>query len=707
MARRVSHIALRGGLDLVSSPLFVKPGRLWSAINYVPVEAGYRRIAGYERFDGRASPSDAEYWLLGFTLDAGAGETAAEAGDALTGATSGATAVVLKVLNDAYVIGELAGTFADGETLRVSGTAKGSANDTPRKLAAASIDDDFDFRDLAAAHRRSLIAGVPGSGPVRGIWYFKGSVYAVRDEAGANPARAKLYRATATGWTEVFLGYVQLRFKEGIEEPADGAMLVTNFGFAARYRGSELTSGSWGGRDAVGVLYVELDDGSSTDMSNNWPIRIGATYSAGRTFAKVDGAQTLSSPTLPAGGRYEFLNANFEGQADSLKAFGANGAGPAFHLAYDERSGEHTFTSITTGHADDRPVHLAEHSNHLLLGYRGGSLIVSETGNPDGYVAARGAAELACGQDILGLLGGVGLGNTVIMGADRIQVLYGNDSENFQLVDQSQAQTGGVEGTLQSVGGPIYLDNRGVRSLTTTDAYGNWVIGTMTVEIQPWIDRQRNQRNRAVGSMRVRSSDQYRLWFASGVGVCIYIGRGRPEISFLDYGSDADDVKIFPRCSVSAEDEDRIERVWFGADNGVVYEAERGRSFDGEPIRAFARLPLNYVGMPSVNKRWFGAELHLDLESRANLGMSALFDDGFAPDQSLDEASIHGGGGLYEEGFFDEFYYDAPLNGYARYPMDGFGRNASLLVLSDTAKERAHTLNGLSLHWARRGALRI
>ena len=53
MPRQVSHIALQGGLDLVSSPLFIEPGRMWRCLNYEPVEGGYRRTAGYERFDGR------------------------------------------------------------------------------------------------------------------------------------------------------------------------------------------------------------------------------------------------------------------------------------------------------------------------------------------------------------------------------------------------------------------------------------------------------------------------------------------------------------------------------------------------------------------------------------------------------------------------------------------------------------------------------
>ena len=50
----------QGGLDLVRDALSRNrvPGALIECMNYESREEGYRRIAGYERFDGRKSPSD-------------------------------------------------------------------------------------------------------------------------------------------------------------------------------------------------------------------------------------------------------------------------------------------------------------------------------------------------------------------------------------------------------------------------------------------------------------------------------------------------------------------------------------------------------------------------------------------------------------------------------------------------------------------------
>ena len=575
----------------------------------------------------------------------------------------------------------------------------GTVSGAPRRRGGATIADDEDFLDHAAAARRALIRKVPGSGPVRGVWSYMGDVFAVRDNAGGTAG--VIHRATAAGWTAIPLGH-SLSFDAGTVEPSAGDRISVAGAGVATLLGYRVASGDWGDGDAVGTLYVQIESGAFADDAM---LRRGAAGSEAN-FATADG--TPVAHTLPAGGRYYFLNHNFEGMPASEKAFGVNGKGRAFSLHRSRVGGvtRFAFAPIHARDEDDTPNHVAVQNNHLLLGYPGGRLIGSETGNPDGYTAAQGAVDIGCGQEINGMLGGVGLGNTVILGADHIQVLYGNDSTDFVLQDQSQSNTGGVEGTMQAVGGPLYLDNRGVRSLTTTDAWGNWVIGTMTADVQPWLDRQREARNVAAGSMRVRSSDQYRLWFESGLGLAIYVGRGHPEISFIDYGTDPDDptVRILPRCSVSAEDADRIERIWFGADNGFVYEAERGTSFDGRPFESYIRLPLNSVKQPSRQKRFHSVDVHADVNGRATVSLSALYDDGNYPDQLPDDADFIAGGSFWSEGIWSEFNFNAPLNGYRKLDLAGIGRNISMILVMNSAKQPPITLNGLSLHHSpRRG----
>lgn len=59
---RLSSFPLTGGLNITTPIVAQRPGFAYVALNYelAPV-SGYRRIKGYERFDGRQSPSDFEY----------------------------------------------------------------------------------------------------------------------------------------------------------------------------------------------------------------------------------------------------------------------------------------------------------------------------------------------------------------------------------------------------------------------------------------------------------------------------------------------------------------------------------------------------------------------------------------------------------------------------------------------------------------------
>jgi hypothetical protein len=57
MTIQVQTSLMSGGLDLVTPPIAMPPGKAISAINYEPDVAGYSSTMGFERFDGHASPS--------------------------------------------------------------------------------------------------------------------------------------------------------------------------------------------------------------------------------------------------------------------------------------------------------------------------------------------------------------------------------------------------------------------------------------------------------------------------------------------------------------------------------------------------------------------------------------------------------------------------------------------------------------------------
>jgi hypothetical protein len=58
MPQQVQTSMMSGGLDLITPPIVMPPGKAISAVNYEPDINGYTSIGGYERFDGRLRPSD-------------------------------------------------------------------------------------------------------------------------------------------------------------------------------------------------------------------------------------------------------------------------------------------------------------------------------------------------------------------------------------------------------------------------------------------------------------------------------------------------------------------------------------------------------------------------------------------------------------------------------------------------------------------------
>jgi len=73
-----------GGLDLITAPQAVQPGRLTACINYeVARQRGIRRMDGYEKYDGGQSPSTGNSILAWTTLQTSNPPFGMQIGDAM------------------------------------------------------------------------------------------------------------------------------------------------------------------------------------------------------------------------------------------------------------------------------------------------------------------------------------------------------------------------------------------------------------------------------------------------------------------------------------------------------------------------------------------------------------------------------------------------------------------------------------------------
>lgn len=698
MTQRPTSFALGGGLDLVSPALAVPSGRLIAALNYEPLAEGYGRVAGYERFDGTRLPSSTRFWALPFSY----GFVPIAAGTVVTGSKSGATGHVL--LEPAgvtgswakgsaagtLVLGDLIGTFSTDETLRIGGVAHARTAGVAAQDDAPTEQERRSWSIAARERRRSLVGKVPGVGPVRGVAIHQGQVVAWRDQSATE---AGMFRATAGGWVPVGSSWF-LPFSEGFEELAEGDV-VTQGGATASVHRVVRQAGSYSEETASGYLVLTGKTGS---------FAAGELRRAGLAVATL--TETDKRVGFAPGGRYTTIGHNFYGAANRFRLYGAYGAGAAF-----EFDGSHV-APILTGMIDDRPTRVAELAQHLILTFPGGSLQFSEPGEPLSWDPVVGAGEVGLGTDITDVLQATETA-VVVFGQNRIATLSGRDLDSFQLEELTE-EAGADPWTAQRVGTTVYLDRRGLRSLSATAAFGNFKTGTITEVISPYMNAKRAAGAVPVLSVVSKTKSHYRLYWSDRTGLSVFMGRKVPEAIPFALGG------MQPFCGAQGEMDDGTEAIFIGGEDGFVYRMDSGPSFDGAGVRGFAMLPYNHLGSVMLNKRFHAVALEMVAGRGDRIGLSARFDydDGTQPadgsrsfimaGEASREFAVVGGGGAWDSSTWDAMDWQEAFSGIATAPIDGIGRNVSILVgaLSDPIDE-PHILQGCHIHWSPRGTKRI
>jgi hypothetical protein len=123
-----TYFAFEGGVNMVDPSLSLEPGELVAADNFeIDIRGRYRRIDGYERFDGQTLPSEITFYRIPFTLGTArdsvfdsAFSTAFDmqipsTGDLVKGATSGAIGSILQVSIEDVTGDSSAGSFSGSD----------------------------------------------------------------------------------------------------------------------------------------------------------------------------------------------------------------------------------------------------------------------------------------------------------------------------------------------------------------------------------------------------------------------------------------------------------------------------------------------------------------------------------------------------------------------------------------------------------------
>ena len=681
---RAKYFPFRGGEILTDPALSQEPGSLLYGKNYeVYPEGGYRRIDGYERYDGRTKPSESLYYILEFDT----GTTAAVDTDTITGVTSGATA---ELIADAVVesgtyggsdavgymaVALLTGTFTVGENIQVSASTVAVVKTAENALGATTDALDTTYTQAGIERARTKIGTVTGSGPIRGVWVYNGSTYAFRDNAGAT--ECKMFKASSSGWAAVDLGQY-IKFNTGSAAVTEGATLTGATSSATgTVRRVAIRTGTVGGSDATGVFVLTGVTGTFQSAEN---LQVSASTVAVSTSALVTVA-------LIPGGRYEFVNYNFGGSTSTHRMYWVDGFNTAF-----EFDGTYA-VPIFTGMSVDTPKHLAAHKKHLFLAFHKGSLQHSSIGDAYGWSVVTGASEIGTGGEITGLQ--VQAGDAMaVFNRNRIYVLYGASSSDWNLKTFSN-ESGASEYTLQHLTETMFLDDRGVTTLSAVNAYGDFAMNSISKKIRPIIF---DKKGLSIASVRVRAKGQYRLFFNDGTGVYATFS-GNKIAGFIRV--DLDKV-VYAICS--AEDSSGDEILFFGSDDGYVYQMDKGTSFDGSAIEAMLRFSYYHFDTPTRDKRFRKIQFEMSADSSISLQFSPdySYSDPNAPEARTRSLSIDGSGGYWNIDNWDTFNWTGQIISTSEENLDGIGTNMGMLILSEATYEQPHILQGVTVHYSPR-----
>lgn len=672
MSRRTPYFAFGGGLDFVTPQVEMPDGKMIAGANYEPwINGGYRRVRGFERFDGRPAPSDST-WVKVCLADIGSYEV----GDTITGDTSGATGVIAAIESNCIAVTKLSGTFQASEGIDTATTTITSVS-TGEDAPTLSIEEAW--RLACEEIYRADITTVPGSGDILGVWQCKAREYAIRNNVGGTAA--VIHKASSSGWDDSLLDMAHyLYFDAGTAEFAVGSTLTGGTsGATGTIHKVVVHNGDWSTNDAVG--YVALTGVTGT-FSDDETVTDAATGSATANGASAQFA-------LPAGGRYDFRSYNFLAGTDTYRVYAAGGQGPAFEIDENDIVTPILLDTSMGDSPDENNPYLAEvFDGRLWLAFPGGSLQRSITGDPLTFNGFLGAAEYGLGDEITGL--------KAIPGQSLIAYTR-NQAHAFSIASGGYTKRIVAEragAVLYSVGelSSIYaVDDSGIIDLQRSDVFGDFADATVSDPIQPYINANRE---RIAGVMMIRESNQYRVLFTNGEGAIMRIRPdGRVEFGIINYGIDLS-------CCYWCEDENGSPSYWMGGSDGHVYRAERGRNFDGTAIESFCRLPFNHQGQPAQRKRYRLAEIELEAERGVLLKVAQdLSYAGRETGSYSWEDSVIGGGGFYDLDNWDEIYWDSQVFNQARFELRGTGKNISLLFYQESATTEPFILQGCVLHY--------
>lgn len=682
-----------GGLNKEDPMYTLPPGSANVARNYeLLAGGGYRRVDGYERFDGRVAwPSLATYE---FVLFGAGGPTVPVSGQTISGAGGAWTAIVAgspTLESGAWADGDATGWLAItnragaapvlGDEMKIGGlhVADLALAPAPYSLInTGSVEDDDRKQWLIGAqdYYRSLITAVPGQGPILGVAYLADTVYAFRRDAGAGTTVA-MYKSSTSGWTAVTLSDY-IRYDDGTGEIFEGDVITGSVtGHTATVRRVNIASGNWTGPTyASGRLCIT---GKTGVFQDNEELRVG-----GVKKALANGTAAASSLTYNAACKMEFRAHNFYGGANTKRLYGVDGYNRAF-----EFDGTY-FIFIETGMTTDTPNHLETHRNNLFLSFPGGSLQNSGTGYPLTWSVRTGASEIGTGDEITNIFSN-GANTMMLTCRNSIHLLYGTSDVDWNLKAVSDSAKGGTPFCASEVNAQtVFADSTSINLMGATADAASYQVAPISRPVRKVIVSSGG--STAKFSLGVGDKDHFRLYFDNKTMLCCTFSGSKP-VGFTQ--------SVFPDqfvCGVADYNSSNEEVLFAGTDDGYVMKLDEGTNFDGESVASVLQLPFNYHKTPDRDKRFHKVSLEMETPDAIDIRLTTDFDYG-AGDSTGESFSTSPSGGYWDVSLWDEFFWDVAVVSRPEVNIYGVGKNIAITLYHNDKIDAPFSIQAVLLQY--------
>lgn len=243
------------------------------------------------------------------------------------------------------------------------------------------------------------------------------------------------------------------------------------------------------------------------------------------------------------------------------------------------------------------------------------------------FTPASGGGVIDVGADITDII--VFRDQLIIFTPRSIKRLSGNTIADFVLSPISEDLGCSVSGTVQEVGADVmFLGPDGIRTLGATDRIGDFNLGSVSRNIQSEVTYLARNSN-SFSSIVIRSKSQYRLFgyntgFQNEQAIGILGTQYAPQGAEGMAWSETRGINAF--VTHSSYEVNR-ERIFFGNNDGYLYELERGVSFAGANIQCSFESPSFVLNDPRVRKTFYKLHLYTDPTGSVELTGNLILDN--------------------------------------------------------------------------------